>query len=110
MPTKQKSAVKKTVKYGNDFSGTLRIFSKEKSVVLKDKKKATITDFWFNFSREVGEKQWDNASLKVLFDKELETPESNTVITFKGFITMTGTGDYTRVAAFIKEWDYSDEE
>jgi hypothetical protein len=110
MPTKQKAAAKKnTVNYGSDVTGTLRIFAKSKSIELKDKKKVSITDHWFNFSRKLDEGDYLNASMKAIFERDSETPENNSLITFKGFLTMTGTKDYERVAIYVTEWDYAEE-
>ena len=109
MPTRQKAEKKTTtVKYGIDTHGTIRVFAKSKGIVVKGKT-VSITDVWTNLSQknEVGE--YENVALKLIFKKDDETPENNTLIKFSGFMTKSGKGDYSRPAILVQEWDYVEE-
>ena len=111
MPTKQKPAAKQPStqpKYGLDFQGMIRVFAKSKSVDVKGKK-VIITDHWLNLSRKDENEQYENLSVKLQFKKDDSTPENNSMIVVKGFLTMSGRGDYIRPALMITEWDYVEE-
>lgn len=111
MPTKQKAAAKAkpSIKYGLDFQGVVRVFAKSKGVEIKGKTVA-ITDYWLNLSRKDENDEYENVSLKLLFKKDDETPENNQLIQVKGFLTMSGKGDYIRPALMITEWDYAEQD
>lgn len=116
MPTKQKAEKRKEeiikAKFGLSPVGSIRLFSKERTVTGTDKKKTeyNITDYWFNVSRKEENDEYTNISVKVLFKKDAETPENNNTILVKdGFFTVHGQDKYARIALFILDWDYLDE-
>lgn len=115
MPTKNKAEKKKEepkAKFGLAPVGSIRLFSKERTVTGTDKKKTEyeITDFWFNVSRKEENEEYTNVSVKVLFKKDAETPENNNTIVVKdAFFTVHGKDKYARIALFILDWDYLDE-
>lgn len=114
MPTKSKAVKKEEPKpsFGLKPTGTIRCFSKERTVTGTDKKKTEydITDYWFNVSRKEENGEYVNKSVKILFKKDAETPENNsTIVVTDAFFTVHGNGEYARIALFILAWDYIDE-
>lgn len=114
MPTKQKKSVeKKEVDYGLKITGTVRVFAKDRVIPAKKKgeKNYTITDHWFNVSRKDDAGNYENKSVKLLFQKDLEVPENNCLITISdSFFVLNGSGEYAKAAILVMEYDYADEE
>lgn len=94
------------VKYGLNVEGKIRVFRKDKEIEGNNKKKFTITDVWFNVSEKEEDDSWFNKSMNMIFAKDIEKPENNTVIIVKdAFFIITGNGKYRKIALFVKEWE-----
>lgn len=94
-------------KYGVNVGGKVRVFVKEKEIKGKNKKTYTVTDVWFNVSElEEDGKTYFNKSMNLIFKRGEELPLNNTVIEFKGFPIITGSGQYRRIAIFVQEWGH----
>lgn len=97
--------------YGLHVMGVIRVFSKTKEVKGPKNKKYTITDHWFNVSEKEEDGSWFNRSMKMIFSRYSEKPGNNEIILVKdaGFL-ITGSGKYRRIALFVRDWEYPDEE
>ena len=94
-------------KYGVNVGCKVRVFVKEKEIKGKNKKTYTVTDVWFNVSElEEDGKTYFNKSMNLIFKRGEELPLNNTVIEFKGFPIITGSGQYRRIAIFVQEWGH----
>ena len=92
-------------KYGLDITGNIRVFRKDKEIEGKGKKTFTVTDVWFNVS-EKEDDQWVNKSMKLLFKRDLNPPENNTVIEItKAFPVLTGDGKYRQIALMVLDYE-----
>lgn len=99
---------KNKTNYGLRVQGTIRVFAKEKTVEFNgvDTK---MTDTWFNVSNKVGESDYENKSMKILFNRETGVPENNSVIeVFEGWFMLYGKEKYQQVVLYVKDWEYSE--
>lgn len=91
--------------YGLTLSGTIRVFRKDKEISGKNKKTFTVTDLWFNTSEKEEDGNYFNLSTNLIFNKDLDKPENNTVITIKeAFPIITGNDKYRKVAYYVKDY------
>lgn len=98
------------IKYGLTVSGIIRVFRKDKDIQGKNNKVYTVTDVWFNVSEKNAGEDWFNISINLLFPRNADRPENNTLIHIKeAYPLITGSGKYRRVAYYVKEWDYVDQ-
>lgn len=96
-------------KYGLVLKGVIRVFRKDKEIEGKGKKKFVIRDVWFNVSEKNENGEFINKSTNLLFGRNVDLPENNSVIEIKeAFPVITGDGKYARVAYFVKEWEYAE--
>lgn len=94
------------LKYGLNVEGKIRVFRKDKEVQGKNKKKYQITDVWFNVSEKQEDDSYINKSMNLFFGKDMDKPENNTNILIKdAFFILSGSGDYTRIALFVKDYE-----
>ena len=96
---------KTKIKYGLTVEGVVRVFSKEKTIEGKNKKKFTITDVWFNVSEREEDGNYFNKPMNLVFKRGLYYPNNNTVIKLKGFPVIRGNGDYRQIAILVQEWE-----
>lgn len=98
------------MKYGLVCMGKVRVFSKDKQVTIK-KKKVNITDYWFNVAHKDEAGEWETKSMNLLFRRADAKPEHNTnIIIVKAFPVITGNAKWKRIALFVDEWEYSNDE
>lgn len=96
-------------KYGLKLSGIVRVFRKDKEIQGKSKKKFTITDVWFNVSEREDGGGWFNKSVNLIFPRDIDPPENNTIIEIiEAFPMITGTGDYRKIVYYVKGWHYAE--
>jgi len=97
--------------YGLHVMGKIRVFSKTKEIQGAKNKKYTITDHWFNVSEKQEDGTWFNRSMKMIFDRNSDKPGNNEIIVIKdaGFI-ISGSDQWRRIALFVRDWEYPDEE
>lgn len=93
-------------KYGINVGGKVRVFRKDKEIQGSSKKTYTITDVWFNVSEQEEDGTYFNKSMNLIFKRGDEIPFNNTVIEFRGFPIITGSGQYRRIAIFVQEWGH----
>ena len=97
---------KNKTSYGLKVQGSIRVFTKEKTIKIKGVE-TKITDTWFNVSNKVGENDYENKSMKILFNKEVGTPENNTVIeVVESWFMLHGQDKYQQVVLYVKDWEY----
>lgn len=95
--------------YGLTLSGSIRVFRKDKEIQGNGKKTFTVTDVWFNTSEKEENGNYINVSTNLLFKKDMDKPENNTVINIKeAFPVVTGDGKYRRVAYMVMDWEVSE--
>jgi hypothetical protein len=96
-------------KYGLSVLGKIRVFRKDKELKDKNTKKSfTIHDVWFNVSERDDNGNYFNKSMNLIFKRDLELPENNTVINIiSAFPVITGQGDYRRIALLVEGWENS---
>lgn len=93
-------------KYGLSVVGKVRVFRKDKEIQGNGKKKFTVRDVWFNVSEKEEDGSYFNRSMNMIFAKDLDVPENNQVIqVFDAFPIITGSGDYRKIALFVKAWE-----
>lgn len=98
-------------KYGLQLMGKIRVFRKDKEITGKGKKTFTVTDVWFNTSEKEEDGSYFNKSTNLIFKRDLDKPDNNTVILISNaFPAITGTGDYRRVAYMVTDWAYEEDE
>lgn len=91
--------------YGLKVNGTIRVFSKTKEVQGTNKKKYSITDFWFNVSEKNEDGTYFNKSMNLIFSKDADKPLNNQVIQIdEASFMITGDGDYRRISLYVKSW------
>lgn len=95
--------------YGLTLAGNIRVFRKDKEIQGNGKKTFTITDVWFNTSEKEENGNYINVSTNLLFKKDMDKPENNTVINIKeAFPVVTGDGKFRRVAYMVMDWEVAD--
>jgi hypothetical protein len=93
-------------KYGLSVLGKIRVFRKDKEIQGKGKKSFTVHDVWFNVSEKDENDNYFNKSMNLIFKRDLELPENNTVINIiSAFPVITGQGDYRRIALLVEGWE-----
>jgi|SRR5690625_5184182 len=98
-----------TKQYGLTLSGNIRVFRKDKEITGNGKKTFTIQDVWFNVSEKEDDGGYINKSCNLLFGRDVEKPQNNTIIHIKeAFPVLTGTGKWQRIAYFVKEFETHD--
>lgn len=91
--------------YGLKLTGNIRVFRKDKEIKGQGKKTFTITDVWYNISEKEENGDFFNISTNLLFKKDLDKPQNNTVIEIKeAFPIITGDGKYRRIAMMVMDW------
>ncbi len=91
--------------YGLMVVGRVRVFRKDKQITGKNKKKYDITDVWFNISEKEEDGSWYNQSVNLIFAKDLDKPENNTIINIQdAFPVITGNDKYRKIALYVKAW------
>lgn len=94
--------------YGLKLSGTIRVFRKDKEISGKNKVKYTVTDVWFNTSEKDETGEWFNISTNLIFRRNADLPDNNTLIEISEASPMiTGTGKYRKLVFFVKGWKYA---
>lgn len=102
---------KKTL-YGMYVVGVTRIFCNERTVrSKKDGKKYTFEDYTTTVSRKDENGKYTNIYIPVYFEKGLDKPENNSLIRLQeSNLFVSGNKGYERIALYVKQWDYYDEE
>lgn len=110
-------AKKQEIPYGLTITGAVRIFASDFEIRGKDKKKMTITRYSITVSEKDDEFEsgWFNKYIPVIFGRDDEKPETNTVIWVNQAHFMvvgkkTDKGDYRQVGLFVSDWDYVESE
>lgn len=94
-----------TNNYGLSVMGNIRVFRKDKEIQGNNKKKFTVTDVWFNVSEKEENGEWFNLSMNLIFKKDLEKPENNSVINIISARPMiTGNGKYRKISLYVEAW------
>jgi hypothetical protein len=90
--------------YGLTVMGNIRVFRKDKDIK-SGKKTFTVSDVWFNVSEKNDDGSYLNKSMNLIFKRDAERPENNTVINIvSAFPIITGDGNYARIALFVEAW------
>jgi hypothetical protein len=93
-------------KYGLTIMGNIRVFRKDKEIKGNNKKTFTVHDVWFNVSEKEENGSYFNRSMNLIFKRDLDLPESNTVINIvSAFPIITGNGDYRKIALYVEDWE-----
>lgn len=96
-------------KYGLQLTGIVRVFRKDKDIDGKNGKVFTVTDVWFNTSEKDEKGEWFNISTNLIFPRNHQLPENNSVIEIlEAFPMITGQGKYRRMVFYVKGWHYAD--
>lgn len=91
--------------YGLKIGGKIRVFSKTKEIQGKNKKKYTITDYWFNVSEKNDDNTYFNRSMNLIFSKDADKPLNNSVVIIhEANFMITGEGDYRKISMYVKSW------
>jgi hypothetical protein len=91
--------------YGLSVMGNIRVFRKDKEITGKGRKTFTVSDVWINISEKEDNGGYYNKSMNLIFKRDAERPENNTVINIvSAFPIITGDGNYRRIALFVEEW------
>ena len=99
-----------TKQYGLVQMGVIRVFRKDKEIQGRGKKTFTISDVWYNVSEKEEDGTYFNRSVNLIFPRDTEKPESNTVIRIhESYPMITGDGDYRKIAYYVREWEYEKE-
>lgn len=96
------------MKYGLHLQGKIRVFRKDKEIQGANKKVYTISDVFFNVSeKDENEKSgYFNKSMNMIFPRDSEKPENNTIIIVKdSFPIITGNGKYRKIALFVRDYE-----
>lgn len=97
-------------KYGLQVVGKIRVFRKDKEIKGKGKKSFTITDVWFNVSEQEEDGSYFNKAMNLIFKRDTEKPENNSVIEiYEAYPMITGDGDYRRISIYVAAWGYAEE-
>lgn len=92
--------------YGLVISGKIRVFRKDKEIKGRNKKTFTVTDVWFNTSEQEENGSYFNISTNLIFKKDLEFPENNTIIRIKeAYPMISGDGQYRKIVYYVKDWE-----
>lgn len=95
------------MKYGLQVTGIVRAFSKTRKVKSAEtKKEYTITDHWLNVSEKDENGVYFNKGMTMIFGREAKAvPNNNELVCLDdAFPMITGTGDYRRIALFVRAW------
>ena len=100
------------VKYGLYVVGVTRVFCNEREVKSKkDGKVYSFEDYTTSISRKEENGKYTNLYIPVFFAKDLDKPENNSVIKLQeSNLFVSGNSGYERIALYVKQWDYEDEE
>jgi hypothetical protein len=92
--------------YGLSVMGNIRVFRKDKEITGKGRKTFTVSDVWINISEKEVNGGYYNKSMNLIFKRDAERPENNTVINIvSAFPIITGDGNYRRIALFVEAWE-----
>ena len=99
-----------TKQYGLIQMGVIRVFRKDKQIQGRGKKTFTVSDVWYNVSEKEEDGTYFNRSVNLIFPRDTERPDNNTVIRIhESFPMITGEGDYRKIVYYVKEWEYEKE-
>lgn len=96
------------MKYGLQLQGKIRVFRKDKEIQGANKKVYNITDVWFNVSEkdENDKSGYFNKSMNLIFPRNSEKPENNSIIIVKdSFPIITGNGKWRKIALFVRDYE-----
>ena len=97
-------------KYGLTLSGTIRVFRKDKEIEVKNGKTFTVSDVWFNTSKQDQNGKWFNISTNLIFSGKIEPPKNNTLIEIKkAYPMISGAGEYRKLVFYVADWEYKKE-
>ena len=102
----------KRVLYGMYVVGVIRVFCNERTVrSKKDGKEYTFEEYTTTISRKEENGKYTNLYVPVFFEKGLDKPENNSLIMLQeSNLFVSGNKGYERIALYVKQWDYHDEE
>jgi len=102
----------KRVLYGMYVVGVIRVFCNERTVrSKKDGKEYTFEEYTTTISRKEENGKYTNLYVPVFFEKGLDKPENNSLIMVQeSNLFVSGNKGYERIALYVKQWDYHDEE
>ena len=102
----------KRVLYGMYVVGVIRVFCNERTVrSKKDGKEYTFEEYTTTISRKEENGKYTNLYVPVFFERGLDKPENNSLIMLQeSNLFVSGNKGYERIALYVKQWDYHDEE
>ena len=112
MSKRARNSKEKGVLYGLNVFGVTRIFCNQRTVISKrDSKKYTFEEYTTSVSRKDENGKYTNIYIPVYFEKGLDKPENNSLIRLQeSNLFVSGNKGYERIALYVKQWDYYDEE
>ena len=112
MSKRVRNSKEKRVLYGLNVFGVTRIFCNQRTVISKkDSKKYTFEEYTTSVSRKDENGKYTNLYIPIYFEKGLDKPENNSlIILYESNLFVSGNKGYERIALYVKQWDYYDDE
>lgn len=102
---------KKEIPYGLKIFGIVRLFANEMNIKKGNNKGDTFMSYSIGVSRKDEEGEYTNLYMPVYFAKDLEKPEETGLIDITdSFFMVSGNGDYTKIALYVRDYETVEEE